>query len=68
MLSKTQAKKRERSLRGRLDHAGVTYQRVADEAHVSWTFVYMVIHGLRESARVLAAIDRLCDGKDTPVN
>ena len=56
---KRQLEKRKKALRA----AGVTYGDLARLADVSFTFVWMWMHGQRTSANVQAAFEKLTDGK-----
>lgn len=62
----TTAKKQARITKDRkaaLKGAGVTYADVARLSGVTWTMVWMWIHGQRTSARVQAAFEKLTDGR-----
>lgn len=48
-----------KGLKDALKASGVTYQKVADTAGVSWHFVYCVVNRKKKSARVSAVIESL---------
>lgn len=62
----TKAQKQAKLFRGRkaaLKTAGATYADVARLAGVTWTMVWLWVHGQRTSARVQAAFDKLTNGQ-----
>ncbi len=56
---KRQLRKRQKALKA----AGATYADVARLAGVSWTFIWMWMHGQRTSAKVKAAFEQLTNGQ-----